>query len=336
MRTLLIPLVLIAAAAVCAADHTAIGAKQCQNCHAMAYDTSIKTKHWSGFKDFNREDNAVAKKLGLDKPREVGHRCIDCHGHAYTNDKGLTRLEPVSCESCHGAAVDYIEPHNDKHDPATDGDLAAFLAKRRERSVATGMHPSWSITGTYRACFVCHAGTDEKIVNHGGHPTTKGFELLAYSLGTVRHWHGEKREPPSVPRQAAVYLAGQAFQLEQSVTALAKAKQSGRYRSEHLALAQGARKRLYEIWQAHAADFDDLKPILAISGPLWSAKRAKEGTLLTAAQLDADTDGEWTKLFVAMTGDLAAPITALIIRLDRVPISAALAARLVPASLPEK
>jgi len=331
-------LLLITLAAVAASDHTGIGARRCQDCHSGVFERNTRTVHWVSFTDFARSDNEVARNLAITDPVAEGQRCRDCHGHGFQSAGGdkVARIEPVSCESCHGQASSWLETHYLKFDPAKNENLSTFLAERRDMSVKAGMRPSWSLSGSYRACFGCHVGTDEDIVNRGGHLVMKRFELLAYSIGTIRHWHGHDLQPPSVSRQAAVHLTGQVLQLEATVSALARSTQPGRFRTDHLALAQKVRRRLDEIWVICEGGCAELEPILNITAAIWSSQRASEGRLLTAQQVDEDGSGAWTRRFAAMQTDLAQPIAALLAKLDGVPINPAMAAKLIPASMPER
>ena len=85
----------------------------------------------------------------------------------------------VTCESCHGGAVDWIEEHNQK---------SISRAQRVESSLALGMGHPESILSVSRSCFECHIVDDEQLVNHAGHPAlTEGFELLSWYSGEVKH-----------------------------------------------------------------------------------------------------------------------------------------------------
>lgn len=45
--------------------------------------------------------------------------CMDCHGSVVSGKERREVWDDVSCQSCHGAAADYLEPH--KEGAAADG-----------------------------------------------------------------------------------------------------------------------------------------------------------------------------------------------------------------------
>ena len=302
-----------------AEDHPSLGSKQCQNCHQAIYEHEKSSRHWLSFKEFAKgAGEAIATKAGVAKPTEVGTRCVECHGHTYLNDKGKNKVEPTSCEACHGKAGDYLTPHNVKYDAAKNGaDQAAFLAKRRADSVAAGMTAQWRLNGGYRNCFNCHVGTDEAIVNGAGHPVMKEFELLAFSQGTTRHWHGEAMKQDGTGRQGAIHVTGQALTLQKALAAVGLSKDAGAYRTEYFAMAKAAGARLGEL-AALLPDRAELKALVDAAAPL--------------ATLTGDDAGKCADLAKA----LDPLVVALLDKLDDAPLADDVGAKLIPANMPVK
>ena len=58
----------------------------------------------------------IAKLMGQ-RSIKRGNLCIDCH-YTMQQDEDRTRvISGISCESCHGAAADWLQLHNDYGGP---------------------------------------------------------------------------------------------------------------------------------------------------------------------------------------------------------------------------
>ena len=77
------------------------------------------TPHFATFDELHRkpEAKAIADKLGLRSVKR-NDECIKCHYTTQTVDGHPRIVAGVSCESCHGAARDWIEMHADYGGPA--------------------------------------------------------------------------------------------------------------------------------------------------------------------------------------------------------------------------
>lgn len=318
-RLLLLAMLVSADSLISAAEHVSLGSKQCQSCHQAVFEHEKGSRHWLSFKEFAKgAGEAVATKMGVAKPTEQGTRCVDCHGNTFTNDKGKLKVEPISCEACHGNAGDYLAVHNATYDVAKDGaDPAVFLAKRRAESVAKGMTAQWRLNGGYRNCFNCHVGTDEPIVNIGGHPVMNDFELLAFSQGTVRHWHGAEMAADKPGRLGAIHLAGQALMLERALQAVGTSKEAGNFRTQYFAMAKAAQVRLAVL----AALLPDNAAVAAVN----------TAAIPLASMTEADPAA-----CAALAATCAPLVATLNDQLDDKPLADELGAKLIPATLPAK
>jgi hypothetical protein len=299
-------------------EHVSLGSKQCQSCHQAIFEHEKESRHWLSFKEFSQGAGAdVAAKMNVPKPTEVGTRCVECHGHTYLNDRGKLKTEPISCEACHGKAGDYLAAHNSTYDPAKHGgDQNAFLAKRRAASVAAGMTAQWRLNGGYRNCFTCHVGTDEPIVNTAGHPVMTNFELLAFSQGSVRHWHGTDMTADKPGRLGAIHLAGQAMMLEKSLQAVGTSQAAGAFRTQYFQMAKAAQARLVAL-SSLAPSIAELKAITAATAAVASM-----------------TDGNPAEC-AALAKTIAPLVNALNDQLDDKPLADDLGAKLIPADMPK-
>src|SRR5271170_7950972 len=95
------------------------GAEKCAECHAPEVEAWKLTHHYSTFNTMHRRPEAreIANKMGLRRIKEES-LCLRCHYTSQTGDDGVVHvISGISCESCHGAAVDWIKVHSAKDDP---------------------------------------------------------------------------------------------------------------------------------------------------------------------------------------------------------------------------
>jgi len=137
-------------------------------------------------------------------------------------------ISGVSCESCHGAAISWIDEHAD-FGPDCENAREESPEHRLERLAhvdSEGMLRPESLYALATRCFDCHAITDAELLEVGGHPAGDGFELVAWSQGEMRH--NFIREDGSVSantmassaRQASMYVLGRGLQLDFALRAL--------------------------------------------------------------------------------------------------------------------
>lgn len=137
--------------------------------HARAYETL-----------HNAQSKHIASQLSLKNPAHEEPLCLKCHvdpGYADARPN-FNREHGVSCESCHGAAGDWLAPH--------------YRAdwKTRDKQ-ALGMADTKSLHGRAGMCVRCHVGTTDAEVNHdliaAGHPVLR-FEFATYFANLPPHW----------------------------------------------------------------------------------------------------------------------------------------------------
>jgi hypothetical protein len=157
-----------------------VGPSKCVGCH----DHDRQATRWqkeepAQFKDkahFNTRKQldgpkaaAYAKAIGVADPYDIKGSCVTCHSTVFRGDANAG----VSCESCHGPASGYLEPHQVK---------GAYA-----KAVSTGLRDLKSKPPTIaKACVTCHLTTDRKLVA-AGHPSGAEFDVGA-GLKKVVHW----------------------------------------------------------------------------------------------------------------------------------------------------
>ena len=166
-------------------SHDTLEATACQKCHGDQHAWWYADRHSTSIERFLDEDPAaikIARLYGLSPSRITrgDSLCMDCHGTTATARARREVLDGVSCQSCHGPAADYFEPHQ-------EGDKA--LGRQRPgyvRALELGMNDLRDFETKLRNCASCHYVTDPRLIS-SGHPTGVDFDIAA-ALPEVRHW----------------------------------------------------------------------------------------------------------------------------------------------------
>lgn len=230
--------------------HKVVGVASCEKCHAPEVQTWKRTPHSETFVSLHRKPEAqqIANKLGITNFKSDSN-CIQCH---YTMDhpadiatdatgrpSGAAKLEAiagVSCESCHGAAADWISIHNDYGGPNVTKlqESPQHRIERFSRSIELGMRNPVNVYLLAQSCYRCHTVPDEKLVNVGGHHAgSLDFELVSWSQGTVRHnfvrTDGKVNAEETAGRLRQLFIAGLIADIEFSMKATAMATEKATF-----------------------------------------------------------------------------------------------------------
>ncbi|MCZ6507693.1 MAG: hypothetical protein O7A04_06560, partial [Acidobacteria bacterium] len=90
-------------------------------------------------------------------------------------------LDGVSCESCHGAAADWLEPHKDEAGKELGINRPGYLA-----ALELGKRELNDLETRATACTSCHYITEPRLLS-AGHPSGADFDYVA-GMSSVRHW----------------------------------------------------------------------------------------------------------------------------------------------------
>jgi len=238
-----------------------IGNAACVKCHASEQSVWASTPHAKTFDELHRRPEAaqIASKLGITSIKH-GDRCIACHytlqaettlaGSSQASDlnsittvsRHLGRtvnahaIAGISCESCHGAARDWIDAHHDYRDAVTTRltESPAHRESRIAKSVSLGMRNPHNVYLVAQSCYRCHTTGDEELVNVGGHPAgSLDFEVVSWSQGTIQHnfvrTDGKQNVISSPNRLRFLFVAGVIADTEASFRALSKATEKANY-----------------------------------------------------------------------------------------------------------
>lgn len=231
-----------------------LGVDNCGECHKAEVDAWMQSEHHTGFSELHRTDEAraIGKKLGIRRIK-TDPQCVSCHYTPMVQSGRVRTKYGVSCESCHGAAKDWVKIHDDYGgmDVTRETESAAHRKMRFEKSAAAGMNHSEDLYRLMSQCYHCHVVGDPTVVEKGGHPGGSDIELVAWTQGEVRHNYlatdGKMNEPAPLERKRLFYVTGRALDLEYSLRAASRASADGPYLKAMAARTARAKDKLEEI-----------------------------------------------------------------------------------------
>ncbi len=257
----------------------------CVKCHAAEAEAWKHTPHFRTFETLHRTPRAkeIAAKMGVSsiKRSEV---CASCHYTQQLQEGSAKTVSGISCESCHGAARDWLALHNDYGGAGVTklAETPAHAAERLARSMAAGMRNPTNLYLVARSCLGCHTVPNEKLVNVGGHAAgSLDFNFIAWSQGKVKHnflSHGGQNVPASPEKLRVMHIIGLVAELEFSTRATGEASQKAAY---GLAVAQRA---VTTVLKLQAIQEQAQHPLL---GEILEAFSAAELSTNNAAELNA-------------------------------------------------
>jgi hypothetical protein len=246
-----------------------VGSQECAKCHEPEVQQWMQSAHFATFETLHRTPAAkeIADRLDLPSIKR-NDICLQCH-YTQQNDAGRLRVvEGVSCESCHGAAKDWITFHADYGGPGVTKQMETPENRRRriDESVARGMNNPHNVYLIARQCYSCHTVPNERLVNVGGHSAgSQNFELIAWSQGIVRHnflrTGGGANGENTLAQLRVLYVVGIMADLEYSLRAAAAATEKAAFGVTSAQRAARMKERLHEIQRL--VDEPLLSPALA-------------------------------------------------------------------------
>jgi hypothetical protein len=232
-------------------------AEKCAKCHSNEVQTWKQTPHFQTFEQLSRSPEAkeICNKLGLRSVKR-SDVCIDCHFTTQEIDGRIKAIAGISCESCHGASVDWIAVHNDYGGPMAtkEDETPDHRAARLDQCTSLGMRNTRDLYLIASSCYQCHTVPNEKLVNVGGHNAgSEDFELVRWSQGMVRHnylrTNGEYNAQSTSGRLRVMYVVGLIADLEYSARATANATEKSTYGLKVANRAAKAAVKLFEVQQ---------------------------------------------------------------------------------------
>lgn len=234
-----------------------LSVEACAKCHQGEVATWQKTPHFETFEALHRNPRAkeIAELMG-ERSIKRGNLCISCHYTLQQDGDAIRAVSGVSCESCHGAASDWLAIHNDYGGPTAtkESESDAHRQQRLDASIAAGMRNPVNLYLVAQSCLNCHTVPHEGLVNIGTHKAgSEDFELVAWSQGTVRHnflrTDGQSNANNPTEKLRVMYIVGQIADLEYSTRATALATERSTFGMTSAQRAAAVAVRLYEIQQ---------------------------------------------------------------------------------------
>jgi cytochrome c554/c'-like protein len=288
-RTLVATFVLVFASAGWAGPDPSkvVGPDKCGECHKSEVEAWKETHHFDTVNTMHRSDRAqgIAEKLGL-KTIKRDSPCLECHYTQKGAGAQADVIAGVSCESCHGAARDWLDVHNDfgGKGATPESESPEHKKHRIEQSIAKGMHRPDQPYSLVAMCFSCHNVPNEKLVNAGGHQPGSVFETVSWIEGEVRHNYasGAKNREDPAERKRVLYVLGQMVALETNLRDLAKATEKDTFAVQMAKRANAAREALKKIDEA--TKIPEVGQILAGAGGKVELKLNNQAALQKAAE----------------------------------------------------
>lgn len=253
------PLATAALAASKDADGAFVGPGACASCHLQETNVWKGTKHYKGFDgaEANPKHKDILAVVGDSKSMKTSATCTLCHFTMVSSGGGkpLAKAGP-SCESCHGAASEWIKVHADFGKGVTkEKESEQHRLERRLAANKAGMRSPRELFDIASSCAQCHGmahpGLSGEVLAkmlEAGHPLEPQWELVRYSQGSVRHrfypvGSGTENHTMTAGELARMFVVGQAVRLVSATRALEKSKDPG-YRAAQKQRAQDARDAL--------------------------------------------------------------------------------------------
>lgn len=231
LGAVLIGLLAVVPAKQARAEGKVVGPNKCEECHKQEAEVWKGTKHFKAFKDIEKNPKAkeVLKAVG-DPTMKKSKTCTLCH---FTVIEGQAKFG-TSCESCHGAASEWISIHNDYGGGDKASEKPDHKAKRLKDAAAHGMRTSQMHYEIAQNCNSCHGLAHPKLAEatlgkmlDAGHPIEPEWEFVRYSQGTVRHRfypvpEGTENKEMTKAEKARFYVIGAAAKLASATKVMEK------------------------------------------------------------------------------------------------------------------
>ncbi len=201
------------------------GPEECAECHDVEYGIWEETPHSLTYESMPDSDEGIeiGEKMGLDDVVE-SELCQSCHLTLQSEgvDEPADVIAGVSCDSCHGASVDWIDPHS-KEDKTPEQQQSLWA-----ESEGAGMIRPGNVYALAKNCLGCHLVPRETLVNTGGHAAGSEFNLVTWSQGVVRHntFYSADNSEATPERKRMMAVMGVAAELQLGLNAAAEIEHS--------------------------------------------------------------------------------------------------------------
>lgn len=201
----------------------AVGAGSCaaSGCHGGPRELGVKGSEYTIWATLDKHASAYSvlfeersKKMVADGHPEKSSLCLKCHGLDQAAEHPEYQPDGVSCETCHGAARDWVSQHY----------LPDWKGRTPDAKAALGFIDTQNLLQRGKACAACHVGDGAREVNHDllavGHPRL-AFEYSAFLAMEAKHWDeaAEKHRLPDL--EIRTWALGQVLSAQSALELLA-------------------------------------------------------------------------------------------------------------------
>ncbi|MBL4870975.1 MAG: hypothetical protein JKX72_08480 [Robiginitomaculum sp.] len=176
--------------------------------------TSTTGAHYRAYKTLLTErSKSIALRLGLFTPAHEAKECLSCHTDGIVAARRGAKFQiddGVGCESCHGAAGDWLSRHYE-------------VGASHKTNVSRGLYPLEDAKTRAGVCLSCHMGSEAEgqFVTHrlmaAGHPRMS-FELDLFTALQSHHSEDVDYETrKNVQSGTRIWAIGQAMTLKQQL-----------------------------------------------------------------------------------------------------------------------
>jgi hypothetical protein len=287
---------------------------RCKECHRKEYAVWEKTNHALGsLVDQSRDLDGIKERMGVISMKHES-LCIKCHFTGVLDERRgeVVGAAGVSCESCHGAAKNWINVHNlfgEGHTRETE--TAEHKQRRLSEIRAAGMNRPDDLLDLITNCYRCHTVPHEKLVNVGEHTVGGTDFIVDVKFEEIRHNFLQSAFNAADTTNAEIPLAqrrmmrvlGSCVDLEYSLRGVAEATDpDGRYLRSMQRRVNYAETRLEAVGgQVH---LPELKAILSTVERLSVDVGQRKSLLAAADNIHAETQ----KLFQRHRGESLEPL----------------------------
>lgn len=228
------------------------GPNACAECHKQEAEAWKGTHHFKTFRELarNPEGKKIAERMGVRRIKSES-LCVNCHYTVQRKENKDEAVSGISCESCHGAAKDWIKIHSSFSGKTAKTETRNEAQARWKLAESKGMIRRHALYKLAKNCYGCHVVPQEELVNKGIHRAGSMFELVSWSQGEVLHntWYsrGKENVPADAERKRMLYLVGLGVELETALRAVGKATIRKAYAFEMAQRADKARRRLAAV-----------------------------------------------------------------------------------------
>ena len=232
-----------------------------------------------------------------------GSDCLTCHFTSKIVDGKEKAISGISCESCHGPALEWVKIHGDYggKNVKKEQETPEHKAERLAKIEAAMMIRPENLYRVAENCYQCHTVPNEKLVNVGGHKAGSNFELVSWSQGEVRHnflsSSNKENQKASSERKRLMFIVGRALHLEYSLRGVAKSTQKAEYAVTMAKRVVKIKKDLTAIQKI--VNIPEIKNMLSIASSV-KLKLNNESALVIAADKVAK---EAKKIATTYTGE---------------------------------